>query len=177
MDSYPTRLLTVYCRWVLYYYITDFLFTINHSVLVSKLLWKYTVLICDRGIWQSSFLVLPLAELFIIDPDLSGEHPCPWSILEFIPFICMLYKPVCLRNKSQVKKVLLSHWSISYVLMAVLIELYIVLVCIYPDCWWPSWYDVTHTGATWGTSLYRVKFEFRGIGELCTFIYGYRPTG
>ena len=62
----------------------------------------------------SGFLVLPLAELFIIDQDLSDDLPCPWSILEFIPFICMLYQPVCLRNKSQVKKILLSHWSISY---------------------------------------------------------------
>ncbi len=60
------------------------------------------------------FLVLPLAELFIVDPDFSGDLPCPWSILEFIPFICMLYQPVCLRSKSQVKKILLSHWCISY---------------------------------------------------------------
>ena len=27
------------------------------------------------------FLVLSLAELFIIDPDFSGELPCPWSII------------------------------------------------------------------------------------------------
>ena len=63
-----------------------------------------------------TFLVLPLGRTLTYALDLSGDLPCPWSILEFIPFICMLCQLLYLGTKEISQNIEPFHWSISYFL-------------------------------------------------------------